>query len=195
MVNAGIRAASVAVAFVLVFVLAGGPYVRTAHACSCARTSSVEEEFRASDAVFSGEMVRDGIEDPEPEDGAMFGGIGFRVDEAWKGVSGESAVVYGQSTAYYGELEADDIVTESSCAYPFEKGENYLVYANRYEDGFRVESCSGTAPLDDAGEDLRALGAPADRLTETGGLPLASVLGTVTALWVSCGVLYRWVRF
>jgi hypothetical protein len=116
------------------------------------------------------------------------------VDESWKGVSSESVVVYGQSTAYYGELEAGDIVTESSCAYPFEKGENYLVYANRYEDGFRVEPCSGTGSLADAGEDLWALGAPTDRLTETGGPPLVSVLGAVAALWVSCGVLYRWVR-
>lgn len=196
MVNAGIRAASVAAAFVLVFVLAGGPYVQTAHACSCAGTWNVEEEFRASDAVFSGEMVRDGIEDPEPEDGATFGGTEFRVDESWKGVSGESAVVYGQSTAYYGELEAGGIVTESSCAYPFEKGENYLVYAKRYEDGFRVEPCSGTAPLDDAGEDVEDLNTSVNKLPETGGLPLppAGVLAAAAAFSISCGVLLRWAR-
>jgi hypothetical protein len=176
------------------FLLLGGPYAETTQACSCAGTSNVEEELRASDAVFSGEMVRDGIEDPEPGDGAMFGGIEFRVDESWKGVSGESAVVYGQSTAYYGELDAGDIVTESSCAYPFEKGENYLVYADRYEDGFRVEPCSGTAPLDDAGEDLRALGAPADRLTDTGGPPLPAIVGAALALLAAATLAARSLR-
>lgn len=176
--------------------MVGGPYAGTAHACSCAGTPNVEEEFRASDAVFSGEMVRGGIEDPDPEDGAMFGGIEFRVDESWKGVSGESAVVYGQSTAYYGELEVGDIVTESSCVYPFEKGENYLVYAKRYEDGFRVEPCSGTAPLDDAGEDVEDLNTLVDKLPETGGPPLppAGVLVAAAAFSISCGVLLRWAR-
>lgn len=185
-------------ALVVNSLLLGGPYVQTAHACSCGGTPNVEEEFRASDAVFSGEMVRDGIEDPEPEDGAMFGGIEFSVDESWKGVSGESAVVYGQSTAYYGELEAGDIVTESSCAYPFEKGENYLVYANRYEDGFRVEPCSGTAPLDDAGEDVGVLNTSVDKLPETGGPELSLVGGVsltvVGVLICAAGVLSGRVR-
>lgn len=141
-------------------------------------------------------MVRGGIEDPDPEDGTMFGGIEFRVIDAWKGVSGGSAVVYGQDTVYYGELEEGKTYAGSSCAYPFEKDGRYLVYASRYEDGFRVEACSRTTSLANAGEDLRALGPPTDRLVETGGppLPLAGALMAAAAFSISCGVLFRWAR-
>lgn len=173
--------------------LAGGPYAGTAHACSCAGSVSVEEEFRASDAVFAGEMVRGGLEDPRPKDGAMFGGVELRVDGSWKGVSGESAVVYGQDTVYYGELEEGKMYTASSCAFPFVKGESYLVYAYRYEDGFQVDGCGGTVTLADADKDLRVLGTPADRLTDTGGPPLPPVgVLAVAAALISARMLSRW---
>ena len=185
-----------AIALVLNSALLGGTQAGEAYACSCAGTSTVEGQFAESDAVFSGEMVRGGIEDPDPEDGAMEGGIEFRVDGSWKGFPGSSAVVYGQDTMYYGELEEGKMYTSNSCAYPFEKGERYLVYASRYEDGFRVEGCGRTASLVEAGKDLDALGPPADRLTETGGLPLplAGALGAIAAFSASCGVLFRWAR-
>ena len=84
----------------------------------------------------------------------------------------------------------------SSCAYVFERGARYLVYASRYEDGFRVEGCGRTASLAEAGKDLDALGPSADRLTETGGLPLplAGALVAAVALSVSCGMIFRWAR-
>ena len=185
-----------AIALVLNSALLGGTQAGEAYACSCAGSSEVAAAYRDADAVFAGEMVRGGIEDPDPEDGTMEGGIEFRVDGSWKGVLGGSAVVYGQDTMYYGELEEGEMYTSSSCAYPFEKGERYLVYASRYEDGFRVEGCGRTASLAEAEKDLDALGPPADRLTETGGPPLqpAGALVAAVALSVSCGVLFRWVR-
>lgn len=76
-------------------VLTGGPYAGRAYACSCSGPSSAAEGLQGSDAVFSGEMVRGGIEDPDPEDGTVIGGIQFRVLDAWKGVPGESVVLYG----------------------------------------------------------------------------------------------------
>jgi hypothetical protein len=112
-------------------------------ACSCAGSSDVAAAYREADAVFAGEMVRGGIEDPDPEDGTMEGGIEFRVDGSWKGVPGGSAVVYGQDTMYYGELEEGKMYTSNSCAYPFEKGERHLVYASRYEDGFGWKAAAG----------------------------------------------------
>lgn len=118
-------------ALVASLLLAGGPYAGAAHACTCAGVPTVERQLAESDAVFSGEMVRGGLEDPVPKDGTMVGGIEFRVDESWKGVSGGSAVVYGQDTIYYGKLDEDKMYVGSSCAYPFEKGERYLVYASR----------------------------------------------------------------
>lgn len=185
----GVRAGLLSVALVASLLLAGGPYAGTAHACSCAGVPTVEGQFAGSDAVFSGEMVRGGIEDPAPEDGTMVGGIEFRVDETWKGVSGGSAVVYGQDTIYYGELEEGETYVASSCAYPFEKGERYLVYASRYEDGFRVEGCGRTTPLANAGEDLRALGPPTARLADTGGPPLPAVGGLLLAATVALSLL------
>jgi hypothetical protein len=159
-------------------------------------SSNVAAAYRGADAVFAGEMVRGGIEDPDPEDGIMIGGIQFRVIDAWKGVPGESMVLYGQDVAYYGELEEGEMVVSSSCAYVFERGERYLVYASRYEDGLQTGACDRTAPLAEAEKDLDALGPPANRLTETGGLPLplSSALVAAAAFSISCGVLFRWVR-
>ena len=196
MASVGTRAGLLVAAFLACLVMVGGPYAGTAHACSCAGFPDVAAAYRDADAEFAGEMVRGGIEDPDPQDGNMEGGIEFRVDGSWKGVPGGSAVVYGQDTMYYGELEEGKMYTSNSCAYPFEKGERYLVYASRYEDGFRVEGCGRTASLAEAEKDLDALGPPADRLTETGGPPLqlAGALVAAAALSVSCGVLFRWVR-
>ena len=173
--------------------LAGGPYAGTAYACSCSGIPGVEEELRYSDAVFAGEMIRSGLEDPVPEDGTMYGGIEFRVDESWKGVPGDSVVVYGQDIAYYGKLEEGKMYTGSSCAYPFAKDESYLVYATRYEDGFRVEPCSGTAPLTDAKADLQVLDSSSDQLPETGGPGLPALLAPAVGL-ASAGLLLRWAR-
>lgn len=175
--------------------LLGGPYAGTAYACSCASVSGVEEGLRAADAVFSGEMVRGGIEDPDPEDGVMLGGIEFQVIESWKGVSGESAVVYGQDTAYYGELEEGDTVVVSSCAYPFEEGRSYLIYASRYEDGFQVGGCDRTTSLAGAEKDLRVLGPPAaDALPDTGGPATPLRLTTAAAVSLAAAALLLAVR-
>ncbi len=151
--------------------LAGGPYAGTAHACSCAGGSDASAAYEGADAVFAGEMVRGGLEDPDPADGMMIGGVEFRVIDAWKGVSGDSAVLYGQEMVYYGEIEEGGMVTSSSCAYIFVKGGRYLVYADRYEDGFQTLLCDGTKRLKDAGKDLEALDSPLAVLPETGGVP------------------------
>lgn len=188
-----IRVASVVAPLVLVFVLAGGPYAGTAHACSCAGTLSVAEELRASDAVFSGEMIRGGVEDPRPGDGTMMGGIEFRVIDSWRGVSDETAVVYGQAAPYYGKLEEGKMYTDNSCTYLFEKGKSYLVYASRYQGGLGAFSCSRTTTLGSAQKDLDALGPPAGRLTDTGGPVLlpAVLLAATAAFSVSAWMLIR----
>lgn len=161
--------------------LAGGPYAGPAHACSCAGASDVAAAYDNADAVFSGEMVRGGLADPDPEDGTMIGGIEFRVIDAWKGVSRGSAVLYGQDLVYYGNLEEGEMAVSSSCAYVFEKGERYLIYASRYEGGLQTGACDRTTPLANAEKDLQSLGPPADQLTDTGGPPLLAVGGLLLA--------------
>ena len=158
-------------ALVANFSLAGGPQAGEAHACSCAGGSDASAAYDGADAVFAGEMVRGGLEDPDPADGTMMGGVEFRVVDAWKGISEDSVVLYGQEMVYYGEIEEGEMVVSSSCAYIFEKGERYLVYADRFEDGFRTGTCDGTTKLEDSGKDLEALGPPVVVLPKTGGVP------------------------
>ena len=194
MAAVGTRAGLLVAAFLACLVMVGGPYAGTARACSCAGSSNVAAAYRDADAVFAGEMVRGGIEDPDPEDGTMIGGIRFRVIDAWKGVSGESVVLYGQEAAYYGELEEGEMVVSSSCAYVFERGERYLVYASRNEDGLQTGACDRTAPLAEAEKDLDALGSPTSRLTETGGPPLPAVGGAAVALLLAAALAARSLR-
>lgn len=159
------------VALAVILSLAGGPYSGEAHACTCAGGSDASAAYAGADAVFAGEMVRGGLEDPDPSDGTMMGGVEFRVIDAWKGVSGESAVLYGQEMVYYGGVEEGEMVVGSSCAYIFVRGERYLVYADRHKDGLTTGICDGTKNLENAEKDLGALGPPVGVLPETGGVP------------------------
>lgn len=162
--------------------LAGGPHAGTARAL-CAGLPGVEESYERSHAVFSGEVIRAGLKDPDPGDDDVWGGAEFRVDESWKGVPGRSAVVYALDPAY------------NSGGFLFERGRSYLVYADRHGDGLRVESCGRTTALANADEDFRALGPP-ERLTDTGGpsLPATGALVAAVGLLVSAGLMYRWAR-
>ncbi len=158
-----------------------------AYACSCAGTPTPLEESRSSDAVFVGEAVENGLEDPNPRDDAKFGGIRFDVSKSWKGVPGDSVVLYGQSESYYGPPEEGEMMVENTCAVPFTRGETYLVYASRVGDGdfLQANACGGTGTLASAGEDLEALGPATDQLPDTGGpavQPLGAMVVGTTAL-------------
>ncbi len=159
-----------------------------AYACSCAELSTPLEELKSSNTVFVGEAVENGLEDPDPRDNAKFGGIRFDVSKSWKGVAGDSVVIYGQSGSYYGPPEEGEMIVESSCAVPFARGKTYLVYASRVGDGdfLKANACGRTGALAGAGEDLEALGAPIDELSDTGGpdihLFAAMVAGTTAFL-------------
>ena len=128
-----------------------------ASACSCAALPGNPQErarqaLSDSAAVFSGEVV-DFEESPPPTsmmEGTMFTIIGggtatatLRVSEVWKGPKRQTAQV---------TTEADSAV---GCGYPFEEGQEYLVYAG---EGAPVSLCSETKPLSEAGAELEALG-------------------------------------
>jgi hypothetical protein len=75
----------------------------------------------------------------------------FRITRRWKGVAA--------GTAY--------VLNSGACAVTFERGREYLVYARRDEDGtLSTTFCQGTRPVEQAGEDLRALGRPGRRRPE-----------------------------
>lgn len=161
-------------------VLAGGPQADKAYACSCAGTRDVEETFERSAAVFSGEVVKAEEVSPEssdpPDPGDPFlGPVTFEVEEAWKGASKDSVVVYGQGP-------------EVSCGIDFERGETYLVYAGRADGYLTTDYCGRTKPLSFAGSDVNELNDARGSLPDTGG-PGASHLKAVVATGVVLSLL------
>jgi hypothetical protein len=163
--------------------VAGFLNVRDAYACSCAGAQSPDEELESSDAVFVGEAVKSGLEDPKPQDDAPFGGIRFDVKRSWKGVAGDSVVIYGQASSYYGPPEEGEMVFESSCAVDLNENQTYLVFASRSErDDFLVaNACGNTSYLAGTKDALEALGRPGTALPDTGGpgLPLRAMMAAV----------------
>lgn len=167
-----------AVALIANSLLLGGPQAGEAYACSCAETRDVQETFEKSAAVFSGEVVKAEEVSPEtsdpPDPGDPYlGPVTFEVDEAWKGASESSVVVYGQGLGV-------------SCGMDFEKGETYLVYAYRSGDNLGTDYCGRTKPLSFAGPEVDELNAARGSLPDTGGprvpAPLRATIAAVALL-------------
>lgn len=127
------------IAFTLI--LATAFIVNSALACSCAPPGPPKESLDQSTAVFSGKVTAVEKEGP-------FGLIvTFAVDSAWKGVA-EKTIKVGTAS------------NDAMCGYSFEKGKSYLVYASVAPGAKKLQTniCSRTRSLDDAKEDLAALG-------------------------------------
>jgi len=176
-----------------------------ASACMCLIEGSPKERAKraisGSDAVFSGEVV--GLEKPPPDtemiEGTMLtvmmGGVGrkatvtLRVAEVRKSPK--------QQTVQFTTPVADGI----SCAHPFKEGREYLVYANGGQD-LRVDGCSETKLVSEAGADLALLGNSekpkdgGDALTDTsGGVSVGAMVGLAgLAMAASFLLLMRLLR-
>lgn len=112
-----------------------------AAACSCVQVSPTHA-LEEHDAVFEGRVVAvDAPSDPSGRRVAT-----FEVVQQWKGVERERVVV---STAAAGSL----------CGVGFEEGTSWLVYADRTGGELSTGLCSRTRRIEDAEEDLAALGA------------------------------------
>ncbi len=168
-----------AVALIVNLLRLGGPRAGEAHACGCAVAANadesvVEESFEKSAAVFSGKVVKVEEAPSVPPDGddPFLGPVTFEVEEAWKGASEGSVVVYGQGP-------------EAGCGRNFEEGETYLVYAYRTDDYLATDYCGRTKPVELASSDLRELDAARGSLPDTGGpgaSPLEAMIVTGVAL-------------
>jgi hypothetical protein len=156
-----------------------------AFACSCAALPGTPQErareaLSGSTAVFSGEVVE--FEKPPPDtamvEGTMLTVMGdagreatvtLQASEVWKGPRQQTVTI---------TTEAD---SSMGCGYPFEEGQEYLVYATGKEPS--VSLCSETKPLSEADADLEALGEgqkPEDvsALSDTSGaLSTTAVIG------------------
>jgi hypothetical protein len=141
-------------------------------ACTCGlpypiRTlkQQVSEARRLSAGIFAGEVV-EVIDNPE----ALYVVVKLRVIESWKPVTAKEA------TVYTGRGGGD-------CGYSFQIGENYLVYAYKYNKTvLGTNICQRTQKLRDAAQDLRLLGK--GRLT----VPRSRALPTNTDIRLSKGI-------
>ena len=176
-------------ALTVAFALQGTVAADSAYACSCG-TPTPERALQRSDAVFAGEVLS--VEAGELARGPgppSLGKVLFEPSKVWKGEPRGPAVVYGQGAG-------------AMCGLNFEKGEGYLVYAYRGtkdpDSPLHTGLCSRTNPLEGAVSDLRALGAPVDRLPQTGGFPtprtVAIVAGAALGVIAAGSLLVRPIR-
>lgn len=113
--------------------------LKPAYACSCLRPGPPLAELDQATAVFAGEVsdikrTSTGVE------------VSFSVSEVWKGDLNPTLVI---TTGPH----------SAACGYPFEIGQDYLVYAYGGDNArLGANLCSLTALLSTAGEDLAELG-------------------------------------
>lgn len=132
------------------------------YACSCVEPGSPSEELEKFSAVFAGRVVS--VQHSYDPDGRSVtrddrSTIGFEVSAVWKGT-------------VYEEMNITTPPTGGSCGFTFEEGEEYIVYAydSPYvEGGYTTGICSRTTLLEQAQEDIDALG--------EGNSPLAGTAG------------------
>jgi hypothetical protein len=103
--------------------------------------AGIAKEFDRSVAVFSAEVVE--LDDYN---------VKLKISRLWKG---EPAEVITMST---GRVKIDETHSRtSSCDYRFKAGENYLVYARKFEAGLVAYKCTGTKLLNKAERDITEL--------------------------------------
>ncbi|MDQ0724848.1 hypothetical protein QF049_006109 [Paenibacillus sp. W4I10] len=117
------------------------------YACSCVE-SDVQERLKTNTTVFTGEVVKKGRSQQSKHDG-LLREYTFDVDTAWKGVNAKKM-----------KILASDGGSES-CGIQFEKNQSYLIYAYQYEVDYKLHTnlCSRNVPIEQAGDDLKLLGA------------------------------------
>ncbi|WP_164783339.1 hypothetical protein [Paenibacillus amylolyticus] len=116
------------------------------YACSCLE-SDAQKRLETYTTVFTGEVVKKGGSQIYRYNGVRE--YTFDVDSAWKGVSAKKMKIVGRGGG------AD------SCGIEFEKNQSYLIFASLDERDNRLHTnlCSGNVPIEQAGDDLKLLGA------------------------------------
>ena len=120
--------------------------------CECDAPVKPAAALERADLVFFGRasFVGEAIADESGSPIEEF--MEFSVEGVWKGPAQKRLRVYTKAA-------------EPHCAFDFEAGKSYLVYANRdpkpYSNRFRASACSRTRPSRHALPDLAILGTPA----------------------------------
>ncbi|KST68183.1 hypothetical protein [Mastigocoleus testarum] len=127
---------------------------KEACACSCLPPGPPKSELDRSEAVFAGKVMRIRRKNSEVR-------VKFKVMTSWKGEVNKKQVITTQ-------------INSAACGYSFERGQQYLVYASKFDNKLlSTNICSRTKLLANAEEDLSELGEGSPvkgklRKTETG---------------------------
>ncbi|MEO2211322.1 hypothetical protein ABGV40_10815 [Paenibacillus amylolyticus] len=116
------------------------------YACSCVE-SDVQKRLETYTTVFTGKVVKKGGSQLYRYNGVRE--YTFDVDSAWKGVSAKKMKIVGKDGG------------SDSCGIQFEKNQSYLIFASLDERDNRLHTnlCSRNVPVEQAGDDLKLLGA------------------------------------
>lgn len=133
--------------FLLLFVIGSLFVINTSfvNACSCI-LQTPQEAFEQASAVFIGKVINIDFSDEMFNISGDLKNVTFEVLEIWKGPNNETIVI---TTGMNEGI--------SSCTYPFENNEIYLVYAYEEENKLVTNICSRTKLLSDAKEDIEYL--------------------------------------
>jgi len=118
-------------------------------ACSCAMGNTPDQEFKKSDAVFQGKVIK-----KETQRNSLFirssddpVQVTFSVQKVWKGIETKEIIIQTE-------------LSEASCGYSFHNNQEYIVYATKRDGKLHVQLCSRTNQLSKATEDAQYLGEP-----------------------------------
>jgi hypothetical protein len=117
---------------------------RPGYACSCLPPVPPQDAMSEAAVVFAGQVTNVA---PAAGDagGPQLIPVTFEVSQVWKGSADAQMTV---------RTERDS----AACGYPFEAGREYIVYAYLGDNLLQTNLCSRTAPIENADEDLAALG-------------------------------------
>jgi|SRR5262245_47313500 len=124
--------------FAVSLVVAAALVPGAALACSCTNELTLEEEFNYSWTVFSGRVL---AVEPSTEVNAPPVAVYLQPLERWKGPLADPQLVYTN-------------LSEASCAFPFEVGQEYLVFSTliyvglTYSPAQFTHLCAKTSPLE-----------------------------------------------
>lgn len=183
----------IVIAFVLC-TLTVGLTPHRAYACSCGPLDPPQSELEQASAVFSGKVLSFRVTGHSPGSTSTEQPMPFldpteivlEVISTWKGIHQSQVVVHTGGGGI-------------GCGFEFHVGQSYFVYAYGDSQGLETEHCSRTTELENATEDLTALGAgkpPGGQGLPTAGVhngrPDSSGYLVLAALLLSLGAGLRW---
>ncbi|MCB2081591.1 MAG: hypothetical protein KDD76_03070 [Rickettsiales bacterium] len=151
--------------FLILFCLLSGHHALAFSQCICPEEPpSIDEAYRQAFGVFTGTVI-----DIDQEYRPYRSKIRFAVEQSWKGVT------YPEVSVYTSNHDAYSLIKQGiTCGYSFRKGERYLVFSyrdHRQHGPAYVSTCSRTAPITKAEEDIQRLGLPVHDFRKGDHLP------------------------